>query len=66
VKLDTAGNYVCSQFPVSSLAAQKARLWAGLAPSGLATVAWQDYRNGESDIYIQNVNTDCSLGQKSR
>ena len=62
VKLDGSGNFVCSIFPVSDALSQKARVWAAIAPSGLTTASWQDYRSGESDIYIQNVNTDCSLG----
>jgi hypothetical protein len=66
VKLDGNGNFVCPEFPVSSALSQKARLWAGLAPSGLSTVAFQDYRTGNSDIYIQNVNPDCTLGIEGR
>jgi hypothetical protein len=63
--LDQQGNTVCPQFPVSSLSASKAGLAAGIVPSGLAALAWQDYRNGNSSIYIQNVNPDCSLGKRS-
>jgi len=65
-KLDGAGNFVCAQFGVSTASADKFRLAAGIASSGLAAVAWEDDRNGENDIYIQNVNPDCSLGQESR
>jgi len=50
--------------PVSSLPANKARLAAGIASSGLAAVAFEDDRIGNNGIYIQNVNKDCSLGQK--
>jgi len=66
VKLDGSGNLLCSQFPVANAASQKARVWAGIAPSGLSTVAFQDYRSGNSDIFIQNINSDCSLGQQGR
>jgi hypothetical protein len=62
IKLDGTGSTVCSQFPVSSTSADKSRLSTGLASSGLAAVAWEDDRNGENDIYIQNVNPDCTLG----
>jgi len=65
-KLDGAGNFVCAQFGVSTASADKFRLAAGIAASGLAAVAWEDDRNGENDIYIQNVNPDCSLGQEGR
>lgn len=62
IKLDNGGNTVCSQFPVSSTSSGKSRLAAAVAPSGLAALAWEDDRNGENDIYIQNVNPDCTLG----
>ena len=62
IKLDGNGGTVCAQFPVSTASADKSRLVAGLAPSGLAALAWQDDRNGENDIFIQNVNADCTLG----
>ena len=62
IKLDGTGSTVCSQFPVSTVSADKSRLVAALAPSGLAALAWEDDRNGENDIYIQNVNPDCTLG----
>jgi hypothetical protein len=62
VRLDNSGNTVCSPFPVSSLSSGKSRLFAGINNSGLATVAWEDSRSGDQNIYIQNVNDDCSLG----
>jgi hypothetical protein len=62
-KLDDSGATVCAQFPVSSLAADKARLVAAIAPSSIAAVAFEDDRTGNNGIYIQNVNPDCSLGQ---
>jgi len=65
-KLDGAGNFLCSQFGVSTASADKFRLSAGIASSGLSAVAWEDDRNGENDIYIQNVNADCTLGIEMR
>ncbi|MEO8725973.1 MAG: hypothetical protein ABI383_07580 [Acidobacteriaceae bacterium] len=66
IRLDNAGNTVCAQFPVSSVDSPKSRPWAAIAPSGLTAVAFQDSRSGNSDIYIQNINPDCSLGIESR
>jgi len=63
-KLDDAGATVCAQFPVSSLPSDKARLAAAIAPSSIAAVAFEDDRIGNNGIYIQNVNPDCSLGQR--
>jgi len=65
-KLDGNGNFLCSQFGVSTASADKFRLFAGIASSGLAAVAWEDDRNGENDIFIQNVNSDCTLGIEDR
>ncbi len=66
IRLDNAGNAVCAQFPVSSTNSEKSRPWAGIAASGLTAIAFQDYRSGNSDIFIQNVNPDCSLGTSDR
>lgn len=66
VKLDTNGNFICPEFAVSSAMSMKAKLWAAIAPSGLSTASWQDYRTGNADIYIQNVNADCTLGIENR
>lgn len=66
IRLDNAGKAVCPQFAVSSISAQKSRPWAAIASSGLTAIAFQDYRYGNSDIYIQNVNPDCTLGIEKR
>lgn len=66
VRLDNAGNVACKQFPVASANGGKSRPWAGIAPSGLTAIAFEDYRSGNSDIFIQNVNPDCSLGSRSQ
>ncbi len=65
-KLDGTGATVCAQFGVSTASSDKARLAAGLASSGLAALAWEDDRNGENDIYVQNVNPDCTLGIENK
>src|SRR5580700_3180079 len=62
-RLNSEGKFVCKQFPVSSLPANKARLSSGQVPSRLSAVAWEDDRIGNNGIYIQNVNPNCSLGQ---
>jgi hypothetical protein len=63
IELSEAGGTVCAEFPVSNISAEKDGLSAGITPAGLSAVAWQDYRNSNSQIYIQNVNPNCSLGQ---
>ena len=62
IRLDGSGNTTCSLFPVSSVVSGKSRLAAAIGPSGLSAVVWQDDRTGDQNIYLQNVNTDCSLG----
>ncbi len=63
VRLDGSGNVTCSPFPVSSVASGKSRPAAAIGPSGLSAVVWQDDRiTGDGNIYLQNVNNDCSLG----
>jgi len=32
--------------------------------TGLSAIAFEDDRLGSNGIYIQNVNNNCSLGQK--
>jgi hypothetical protein len=64
-RLNRQGKVVCAQFPISSLPANKSRPDAGIVvSSGLAALAFEDDRIGNNGIYIQNVNRDCSLGQK--
>jgi hypothetical protein len=63
-KLDGKGNVLCAPFPVSSAPANKYGLSLATARSGLTAVAWADDRIGNNSIYIQNVNPNCSLGQK--
>jgi hypothetical protein len=63
IKLNDAGGTLCAQFPVSSVNAQKSGLSAGITPEGLSALAFQDYRFSNSEIFIQNVNPNCSLGQ---
>jgi hypothetical protein len=65
-KLAGDSTTVCAQFAVSSASSDKARLAAGIASSGLSALTWEDDRAGENDIYIQNVNPDCTLGIEDR
>jgi hypothetical protein len=66
IKLDGTGATVCPQFGVSTTSSDKLRLAVNIASSGLTALAWEDDRNGENDIYIQNVNADCSLGIENK
>jgi len=63
-KLSPTGHRLCAPFPVSSTPSNKYRLSVGTAPRGLSAVSWTDDRIGNNAIYIQNVNSNCSLGQK--
>jgi hypothetical protein len=64
-RLNGQANTVCSQFPVSSLSSTKSGLVAGITSAGIAALAFQDYRDGNSNLYMQNVNPNCSLGSRS-
>ncbi|MFZ0287068.1 MAG: hypothetical protein WAL32_17710 [Terriglobales bacterium] len=62
-RLDGSGNLTCPITPISTVVSGKSRPAAGIGPSGLTAVVWQDDRiTGDGNIYLQNVNTDCSLG----
>lgn len=63
-KIGGGGSIVCSSFAVSSARANKYGLAADKAPSGMAALAWADDRIGNNSIYIQNINSDCTLGSE--
>lgn len=63
-RLNGKGKVTCAQFPVSSAPANKYGLSDTTARSGMMAVAWADDRIGNNGIYIQNVNSNCSLGQR--
>lgn len=63
-RLDGSGSVVCSQFVVSSKPSNKYALVAKTNPAGSAALVWVDDRIGNNGIYAQNVNQNCSLGQK--
>jgi len=63
IKLDGAGKTICAPFSVSTAPASKFGLSMSTAPSGLAAVAWSDNRIGNNAIYMQDVKTNCKLGQ---
>jgi hypothetical protein len=65
VRLEDSGKVKCTQFPVATAQSAKGRPAADIVTaSGLAALAFEDDRLGSNGIYIQNVNRDCSLGQK--
>jgi hypothetical protein len=64
-RLDDGGKVKCAQFPVSTAKSNKGRPVAGIVTAtNLSAIAFEDDRLGSNGIYIQNVNRDCSLGQK--
>src|SRR5262249_2831566 len=62
VRLNNDGTTKCAQFPVSSVVAEKSRPWTAQASNLNTVVAFEDFRDGNSNLYIQNINPDCSLG----
>jgi hypothetical protein len=64
-RLERNGKFKCARFPVSTAMSNKGRPVADVVTSsGLSALAFEDDRIGNNGIYIQNVNQDCSLGQK--
>ena len=63
-KFDSLGGMLCSASPVSTSGAIPGSQTAGEASSGLAALVWQGSSApfGPADVYIQNVNPDCTLG----
>ncbi len=66
VRLNNDGTTYCAQFPVSSVLAEKSRPWTAISSNNNTVVAFQDYRDGNSNLYIQNINPDCTLGIENR
>jgi hypothetical protein len=62
-KLDANGALTCPPFAVSSIISSKSRLDLTLSTTGRALAAWSDGRVDGGDIYAQDINPDCSLGQ---
>ncbi len=67
IRFDDAGSQVWATSPVdvSSVASPKGKLDAGHFLSGQMVVAWSDDRNGNSDIFAQNVTEEGTLGPLS-
>lgn len=60
-RVDDAGVSIWSAI-ASNAPSDKLRLSMSLGATGAALMAWVDDRNGDNDIYAQNVNADGSLG----
>lgn len=63
-RIGSTGSTFCAQFPVSSAPSNKYGLSYATARSGLTAVAWTDDRIGNNAIFIQNINSDCTLGKQ--
>lgn len=63
-RFDSAGAPVWTPSPsdACSVVSGKSRLNTVLSSAGVALLAWEDSRAGNSDIYAQNINPDGSLG----
>ena len=65
VKLNNDGSTACAQFAVSSVQSSKSRPWTAQAANNNTVIAFEDFRDGNSNLYIQNINPDCTLGIES-
>ncbi len=61
-RVGAGGGPVCATFPVSTLLAIKSGTEASIDPAGMTVAAWQQGDFGSADVYVQNINADCSLG----
>lgn len=63
--LTPEGAPACGAIPhvISSTVSVKGRLPVAVNGAGMAMLAWEDSRGGDRDIYAQNYNPDCTLGQ---
>jgi hypothetical protein len=61
-RLDGSGAIDISIFDVASTTSEKWRLAAATSTLGYKILVWQDDRNGDSDVFAQNVNSDGTLG----
>jgi hypothetical protein len=66
IRLNSDGTPYCTQFPVSSVVSQKSRPWTAKAANNNTVIGFQDYRDSNSNLYIQNINPDCTLGNQDR
>ncbi len=62
VRLNSDGSTQCAQFPVSSVLSEKSRPWTAKAANMNTVIAFEDFRDSNSNLYIQNINPDCTLG----
>ena len=61
-RVAASGALVCAPFPVSSYPSSKAYPEAAAGSGGVSVIAWKDGRADVGDVYAQNVNRDCTLG----
>jgi len=64
MKLDTDGNYLWpdEQITMCSIASSKVHSVASQFANNQIIASWEDDRNGQKDIYAQNINFDGTLG----
>ena len=63
-RVNSAGEPVWSEptLAVSTAPSEKASLSAAILASGMQALVWSDNRDGDSDIYVQNIFNDGTLG----
>ncbi len=65
MRINVDGEHVWDESPlmISSLSSDKVHLFAAMTVNNQVLASWEDGRNGNTDIYLQNVNPDGTLGQ---